>query len=221
MPDAEKTRLLLKGVDKAAKQTPVQTALRMMLEAVKPVGTEKIDLGDSLDRVLYEDITAPIDIPDGDVSSRDGYAVYSNDVANTSESNPVTLSVVGKIPIGKKFGRRIRSGEALYVATGSYVPSGANAVVMIEYTELAKDTVKVRKPISIGENIVHKGADVSRGKVVLQKGTILRPHKIALLARLGVSKIQVFRKPIVGVLSTGDELQDIGKRLQRGKIPDK
>ena len=216
----EKTKVLLKGVDKAAQQTPLQTALQTLLDAVKPGGTEKIDLGDGLDRVLSEDVTATIDIPDADVSSRDGYAVYSDDVADASESNPAILKMVGKVPIGAKFGKKLKRGEAVQVATGSYKPLGADAVVMVEYTEPVRNTVKVKRAISREKNIVGKGTDVRKGKVVLQKGEVLRPHKIALLARLGISKISVHRKPLIGVLSTGDELQDIGRKLEAGKIVD-
>ncbi len=216
----EKTKVLLKGVDKAAKQTPLQTALQTLLEAVKPVGTEKIDFRDSIDRVLSENITATIDIPDADVSSRDGYAVYSDDVANSSERNPANLKSVGKVAIGAKFGKKLKRGEAVQVATGSFTPLNADAVVMMEYTEPVRNTVKVKKSVSRGENIIRKGTDVRKGRVVLQKGDVLRPHKIALLARLGISKISVHRKPLVGVLSTGDELQDIGRKLEAGKIID-
>ncbi|MHA1617435.1 MAG: molybdopterin biosynthesis protein [Candidatus Njordarchaeales archaeon] len=186
----------------------------------RPVGVEEVELLNSLNRVLAEDVIAQIDVPAFDRTIVDGYAVRAEDVFAASETNPVKLRVIERVRTGFKPSKRVERGLASEVDTGAEIPPGANAVVPIEYTEEEGEFVLIYRRVSPGANIQYAGSDIGRGEVLLRKGYLLTPRDIGVLAALGYSRIRVYRKPRVGIISIGDELQLPGTSLSPGRIYD-
>src|SRR5688572_5858189 len=136
----------------------------------------------------------------------DGFAVRAADVRGASASSPVTLAVIGSVPMGDVFAGAIAAGQAVTIATGGVVPDGGDAVVMVEHTAPASGGVLVSREVSAGANVVQPGEDVARGGRLLAAGRRLRPQDVAVLATFGVTMVEVFRRPRVAVMSTGNEL---------------
>jgi molybdopterin molybdotransferase len=173
-------------------------------------------------RILAQDIQAPEDLPHFARSTMDGYAVRAADTFGCSESEPALLKITGEIPMGRA-GREIslHPGHAATIWTGGELPLHGNGVVMKEYTNrLDADTIEIFRPVAPGENVISSGEDFARGSTVLEKGQVLRPQDLGVLSGLGLTGIPVFRKPVVAILSTGDELIDPGQSLAPGKIRD-
>jgi len=171
-----------------------------------PGANEAVDLLHAASRVLAEPITADRDIPPFPRSTRDGYAVRSADLAKL----PAKLTVMGEIKAGPaQVPSPLKPGETFSIMTGAPVPQGADAVVMIEYTSLQNECVEVIRGVSPGENIVPQGAEAKRGSLLLDRGTRLNESTIALAASAGKSRLQVFTRPHVAVLTTGDEIVDL------------
>ncbi len=187
---------------------------------LKPLGVEEIDLLDSLGRVLAEDIYSPIDHPSFDRSLVDGYAVRSRDIAGADDLHPVELRVKGSVPVGVHPEVEVGEREAVEIATGAMIPRGADSIVMVEYTKRISDKVVVYKSTYPGENITTSGSDISRGDLVLLKGTLLSEKEIGLLAGLGYRRIKVYRRPRIAVYSTGNEVIEPGEELTPGKVYD-
>jgi molybdopterin molybdotransferase len=199
----------------------VDDALRKFFDEFKgkTLDSEIVDLKDALNRVLAEDIIAKVDIPPFDRAAMDGYAVRAEDTYGASEDNPIRLKLLGKIEAGEKPSIEVHEGEAIEIATGAPIPKGANAVEMIEYTKKISDKViEVFKQIAPGENVSKVGEDVKKGELLLKAGIRLKPYDLGIIASLGISKVKVFKKPKVGVLSTGNELVELGAPLEPGKI---
>jgi molybdopterin molybdotransferase len=194
-------------------------ALGKIFERLVPLGQESVNLIESVDRTLGQDITAGIDLPPFDNSAMDGFAVVAEDVAHASKESPVILNVNEKIRAGLMPTTSVKSGEAVMIMTGAPLPQGATAVVIKEATEIdGNGAVRVLFPTSVGDNIRPKGEDVQKSNLLLKAGCRIRPYEIAVLAAQGFSEIAVIRKPIVGVLATGDKLVEIGQVLGPGKI---
>jgi molybdopterin molybdotransferase len=175
---------------------------------VLPGAGETLDLLHAAGRVLADPISADRDIPPFPRSTRDGYAVRSTDLA----SLPAKLKVIGEIKAGPLPGHvpvPLNRGEAFSIMTGAPAPPGANAVVMVEYTSQQGDSVEITKSVALGENIVAQGAEAKRGSLLLARGTRLDESAIALAASVGRSRLRVFARPRVAVLTTGDEIVDI------------
>lgn len=185
---------------------------------LKPLGIEEVDLINALNRVLAEDIYAPIDHPPFDRSEVDGYAIRSIDVVQAYENNPVELIVKGYIPVGIKPRYDVWEKEAVEIATGAMIPRGADAVIMEEYTSRKGEKVLVYKSVYPGENISFAGSDVSAGDLLLTRGTLLTHREIGLLAGMGIRRVKVYRKPRVAVFSTGNEIIEPGEKLEPGKV---
>jgi molybdopterin molybdotransferase len=202
------------GVDKAERHIRVDEALATLLMRIRPVRPEFAATSDCLYRVLYGDIKLRTDIPPRARSTRDGYAL------NISEESR-TFDVIGDVRIGRSPNIKLKPGQAARVATGSFLPSGANSVAMIEYVNEKVGRIELQRESHIGENILGKGDDLRSGLTILKKGTRLYPHHIALIAESGMKRLRVFRKPSVAFFSTGDELFDplSGKKRKDG-IPD-
>lgn len=206
----------------------VSVALVRLLEHFSPVGTETIRLEKGYHRVLAKDIIADSDLPSFDNSSMDGYAVRCEDILDASRDSPVSLKVVDDIPAGKTPSKVIGSMEAARIMTGALIPPGANAVVPVELTDRSDDTVhgavpgvvRIFSPVEEGAFIRRAASYFTRGSLVINAGTTLRPQDIGLLAMLGKPEIQVFRKPLVGLISSGDELIPVDQPRIAGKIHD-
>ncbi|MBL7118887.1 molybdopterin biosynthesis protein [Candidatus Bathyarchaeota archaeon] len=186
----------------------------------RPVGVEKVLLERCYGRVLAQDIEAQVDVPPFDRATMDGFAVHAEDTFEAEEDKPRILKTVGKVSAGEKPSKDIKKGEAVEISTGAPIPKGANAVVMVEYTQQEGDHLKVYKPVAPGENIMAAGSDIMAGELILRKGTVLTPRETGVLAALGTTKVECFKVPKVAILSTGDEIVEPGSRLEYGKVYD-
>ncbi len=182
---------------------------------------ETVHWSHALNRSVYEDITADEYVPGFDRSTVDGYAVKARDTFGCSESIPALLTLAGEVLMGDEYAKSLKSDTCVAVPTGGHVPEGADAVVMMEYTENYGDgTIGILKPAAPGDNIIYKGDDVYPGKVLIPKGTVLRSHDIGALASVGKEYIKLHKKPVVGIISTGDELVPISETPKPGQVRD-
>lgn len=170
-------------------------------------------------RILAEDIISGVDVPPFTRASMDGYAVNAQDTYTACEDMPVTLKPVGSIHPGVNPDIHVNTGEAVEISTGAVMPSGADAVVMVEYTHNKGSTINILRPVSINENVMQAGSDIMAGERVLKKGTVLRARELGVLAATGRSNVRVYGLD-VGIISTGDELAEPGNKLQAGQIYD-
>lgn len=193
-------------------------AKTLILAEAEPLSTEVINLRKALHRVLAKDITADINLPPFDNSAMDGYAVRSSDVKRASNRHAALLAVAGEASAGNIFGRKISNGEAVRIMTGGKIPDGADAVIPVEEVSSEGNSVMIRRPIRKGEHIRRSGDDIAQGEKVLGAGEMLTPARMALLASLGFYKVEVYRKPRVAILATGDELVRVGSSLKDGQI---
>jgi len=162
---------------------------------------------DGLDRVLYEDVVAPSDLPAFARSSMDGYAVRAEDTYGASESLPAYLTVVGEVAMGREAGISLSMGEAVLIHTGGMLPANSDAVVMVENTRcLDAGTLEVYRPVARGENVIPVGDDMAEGDVVMEGGSLLQPQGIGGLLGLGITEVAVYDRVKVALISTGDEL---------------
>ncbi|HEX8151783.1 MAG TPA: gephyrin-like molybdotransferase Glp [Thermoanaerobaculia bacterium] len=193
---------------------PVEEAQRRVLEVIPLLDAEEVSLLDALGRVLREDVVAPHDIPEGDNSAMDGYAVRAADVTRA----PVSLRVIGDIPAGRVAERALEPGTAMRIMTGALLPEGADAVAQVEITDGGDEVVVVNEPLTPGANLRRRGEDMRRGDVVLRAGVALNAGEIGVLASAQKSNVRVSRRPVVAILSTGDELVDVGEPRAPGKV---
>ncbi len=196
----------------------VDEARDLILSRIPVLPSEEVALLDALYRVLDEDVYSDSDIPPFDNSAMDGYAVRAEDVAGASADNPVVLDVLEDLAAGYVAERSVRKGAAIRIMTGAPMPKGADSVVKVEETERSDGSVKVFKAVKGGENVRFAGEDVKEGELVLGKGKLLGPGDIGMLASIGKASVRAIRRPTVAVISTGDELVDIGEPLAPGKI---
>lgn len=185
----------------------VDEAHKRMTERLKALPVEEISLLAAYGRVLAEDVRAMDDVPDFDRSTMDGFAVRAADTFGASEGLPAYLRVTGEVLMGRPPGGVLKQGEAWRIPTGGMLPEGADAVVMVEYVEDAgPDTAAVLRPVAPEENVVRRGDDVRAGSVAAYAGKRLRPQDVGLLAACGVARIRVRKRPVVGIIGTGDEV---------------
>ena len=185
------------------------------------IKSEKINIINSLDKILSKDIISEVNVPDFNRSTVDGYAIKSNDSHGCSDFMPSFLNIVGEVEMGGIAKESISFGNAIYVPTGGMIPEGADAVIMIEYVEkLDENTIAINKPVSIGENIIYQGDDIKKGHIVLNKGKKITPQDIGVLASLGINEVEVYSSIKFYIISTGDEIIDIDEELKFGKIRD-
>ncbi len=197
---------------------PYDRALEIMLNHTLKMETEVISLEESLGRVLAQDILAMDNLPPFDRSPLDGYAVNSIDIAGATRDKPIILRIIEEVPAGYVAAKSVGTGHAIKVTTGAPIPKGADTIIPYEATEFSPETVKIFAPVVGGSNISKAGEDVAQGELVLYKNTTITSEKIGMLAALGMHKISVYRKPSIGILSTGDELIPIEEQLTPGKI---
>jgi molybdopterin molybdotransferase len=177
-----------------------------------------LPLADTLGLVLAEDIVAPLSLPGFDNSAMDGYAVVSDDIAAATPEQPVLLPVAEDIPAGRTDALTLKPGTAHRIMTGAPLPAGATAVVPVEATNGAIDTVSIRASAKAGQHIRRAGEDVTAGTTVLRTGQVLTPAALGLAAALGLGELKVLPRQRVLVMSTGSELVAPGTPLQPGQI---
>ncbi len=188
---------------------------------LKPLGAELAPLAESLGRVLAEDVIAPHDVPGFDRSNVDGFAVRSADTFGAEEERPVRLRLnAEELATGVAPSLVVQPGTATLIATGAVIPRGADAVVMVEYTETLFGELLVRRPVAPGANVTFAGTDIGRGETVLRAGEILTSRETGVLAALGLGRVPVLRRPRVAILSTGNELIEPGEPLWLGGVHD-
>jgi putative molybdopterin biosynthesis protein len=190
-----------------------------------PLGAEPVPLVHALGRVLAEDVVAGVDVPAFDRSSVDGFAVRAADVAGASEEAPRLLAVNQEVLTpGVVPGGAVEAGRATVIATGGVLPRGADAVVMVEYTDSREVDgtlrVEVRRPAAPGDAVAAAGSDIARGETVLRAGQLLTSRELGSLAAIGLDRVTVWRKPRVAIFSTGDELVVPGRPLPPGGVFD-
>lgn len=185
------------------------------------VETEVVSLGESVGRVLAEDIFSDIDLPDFSRSTMDGYAVAASSTFGASTGTPAFLMIKGSVAMGTEPDFSIKAGEAARIATGGMLPEGADSVVMIEFSEAIDETaIEVTKSVAPGQHVVEKGEDFEKGKKVLIKGLKIRPQETGLMAAFGVLTVKVYKRPVVGIISTGDEIVPVDVFPPAGHIRD-
>jgi molybdopterin molybdotransferase len=190
-------------------------AISIVEQCVRPLSKEYAVISNVLNRVLAEDIIAGEDVPSFDNAAMDGFAVRSEDISSV----PVTLNIVGEIPAGVVSSHSIKSGEAMSIMTGAVIPHGCDAVVQQEWADRTNGTqIKILKSVTKGHNIRKAGADIEKGSMVLSSGTQLRPQEIGVLASLNKTEVFVHKNPVVAILTSGNEVLDVGAPMEPGKI---
>ncbi len=196
----------------------IDEAVQIILDSVQPTGVETVGLTEATGRVLAEEVFADSDVPFTDNSAMDGYAVCSESVAGAAEGNPAILDVMEEVPAGKVPERPVKPGVATRIMTGAPVPYGADAVVMVENTERRGDRVAVKAPAPAGANIRRAGEDIRKGARLFCPGRIMRPADVGVIASAGRARIEVARCPVVGIISTGDEIIEPDTPAGAGKV---
>ena len=196
----------------------VDNALEQILGAINPLRLEKVAILEALGRVLGENITSNRDIPPLPNSAMDGYALRFEDTLGASREKPAVLNVIDDVPAGRVSTKTVGPGQAVRIMTGAPIPAGTDAIVRVEDTEKDADRVRVFVAVRKGLDIRPAGEDVKKGELVIPKGKVIRPAEVGMLAALNRSDVAVHRRPKVAILSTGDELVDIGGKLAPGMI---
>jgi len=185
------------------------------------IDSESIDVISSLGRVLAEDILAPHPLPEFQRTTVDGYAVRARDTFGASDSLPAYLTLIGEVPMGDSPAFEITSSQCALIHTGGMLPNGADAVVMLEYTQHAHENeIEIFRAVAEGENLIHIGEDVVQGQLILPRGSVMRPAEVGGLLALGIMFVQVAKRPVVGLISTGDEVIDPSQSPRPGQVRD-
>ena len=204
------------------KVKPIEQALEIIDNHPTPLlSTVNIKTIDSLSRTVSTPITSPSDLPSFDRSTMDGYAVRATDTYGASQSQPSYLNLVSEITMGSIPKTKIKVGQAAKIFTGGMIPESADAVVMVEYTELIDSSlIEIIKPVAPGENIIKIGEDIKENDPVFEVGHVIRPQDIGGLLALGITQTPVFERPKIGVISTGDELINPEIEPTKGQVRD-
>ena len=210
----------MKESDELYPMLEVEEAVARFLSHFKPLESETVPILETLDRVLAEDVTAPLDIPPLANTAMDGYAVRCDDTGGARPDAPRRLRVIADLAAGYVMDQPIQPGTAVRIMTGAPVPPGAEAVIPFEEVEIAGQEILVFKRYPHHKNIRAAGEDVKASQVVLSRGTVLTPPAIGMLAALGRTEVAVHRRPRVALLSTGDEVIEPDAPWQPGKIRD-
>jgi len=198
-----------------------EAAMEIIRANISPVArVETVPMEEAAGRVQVEDAVAGFNVPPFDRASMDGYAVRAEDTYGASTFSPRMLGLLGELHAGERFGSEVGPGECVQVATGSPVPQGSDAVVMVEHTRLDGDHVLIQQPAYPGANISPEGEDIRKGDVVVSGGELLTPSKVGALAALGMEAVAVYARPTVAVASTGSEVVPLGGELGAGQVYD-
>ncbi len=193
-------------------------ASHLALNGVSPLGTETVPASELVGRVCGKDAIALIDHPTADSSLKDGYAVVSQDVAFASRSRPVRLKLVGTVAAGDPCTAFVNPGTAVRVLSGALIPEGADAVLAEEFTEQDSAYVSAFANAEPGRNILAKGSEIAEAEILVGSGQVLTPGRISLVVAGGLDGLEVFRRPVVGLLATGNEVLLPGRPPETGKL---
>jgi molybdenum cofactor synthesis domain-containing protein len=196
-------------------------AVRLVMEAARPIDrTERVPIVDADGRVAARDVAASVDVPPFDRAAMDGYAVRAEDTFGAGTHSPKPLRCVDRVFTGQVPARGVGPGECIEIATGAPMPAGADAVVMVEETESDGAGVRVLTPVYPRQNVGRRGADLTVGQAIVRAGVVLNPSRVGALAGAGLTEIEVYAKPSVALLSTGNEIAEPGSPLGPGQIYD-
>ena len=196
----------------------LEEALSRTLERLTPLSPIEIEIDRVAGLAVAENCTATIDCPSASVSMKDGYAVVSQDLENTSENAPVKLKVTGSVFAGGQEEKSVVSGAAVKIMTGARIPHGADAVISSEFTKEKEDGLLCYRDAGVGRNILKRGHDVRKDSLIAHRGEILTPAGAGLLAAGGISSVRVHRRPQVGIVAIGDEVVSPGERIKEGQL---
>ena len=201
---------------------PLDEAMAILLEAARPIErTERVPLRDATGRVLATDTVSALDVPPFDRAAMDGFAVIAEDTFGAGTYSPRVLKCVEKVYTGQVPTRAVGRGECIEIATGAPMPAGADAVVMVEETEKAADgAIRIFTPVYPKQHVGRRAADIAAGQTIVGKGEVLNPSRIGALAAVGVFDVEVYARPRIAVLSTGNEIVEPGQSLAPGQIYD-
>lgn len=181
---------------------------------------EEIPLEEAYNRIVYEDVYSVIDFPPFNRALKDGFAIKSEDSYGASEENPKTLKIIDALEAGSYSEKNVELGTCVEISTGSPLPEGADSVIMVEYTLKNDDEVELYTSVTPTQDVGMKGSDVKKDSLLLKKGIVLTADKIGVLAAQGFKTVKVYKKPDIGVISTGNELTEAGEKLEQSKIYD-
>lgn len=196
----------------------IEEAMEIILNSVNPLSYEIVSMMEAFNRVLYEDIISNMMVPPLDDSAMDGYAVISTDTFGASRNNPAKLKIIGEVQAGSLCGKRVIPRTAIRIMTGAPIPDGADSVVPFEDTEDDKGHVRVYRETKQFENYRFAGESIRKGDRVLSRGERLSSADIGLLASLNYNTVKVYRQPTVSIISTGDEIAELGDEEISDKI---
>jgi molybdenum cofactor synthesis domain-containing protein len=204
-----------------SKLTSLEDAMTIMIENIGQIArTENLPIENLGGRVLAQEIVSEMHIPPFDRSAMDGYAVKAEDTFSAGKFEPVELQLVGKSLAGHPSDSVVGSGECIEIATGGKLPTGADAVVKVENTDVTAQAVKVFTPVHPGQDVSRRGEDIKADQVVLRAGAYLDPSNVGAVAALGIEALTVFERPSVAVIPTGAEVAPPGADLQDGQVFD-
>ncbi len=196
-------------------------AMRLVMDAGRPIErTERVALTEADGRVVAAGVTATVDVPPFDRAAMDGYAVVAADTFGASAQSPRTIACVDRVFTGQMPGRAIGAGECVEIATGAPMPAGADAVVMVEETERDGDQIRVMTPVYPQQHVGRRAADIAIGHTVVKDGQVLNPSRVGAIAATGSLDIEVYARPTVAILSTGNEIAEPGQPLAPAQIYD-
>lgn len=199
----------------------LEEAQELVFNFIQPLNaTEKVPIHDAQNRILAEEVMATIDVPPFNRASMDGYAVHADDTYAASDLKPMTLKSIGTIYAGEMPKSSIGSGQCIAIATGAMLPDGADSVVMVEYTEDQGDDIMIHRPVHPGENVSKMGSDIKKGTLPLQPELELIPSRLGAAAALGLTELNVYKKPKVAISGTGNEICPLGEELKPGQVYD-
>jgi len=197
----------------------VEEAQKIILGSVNPLGFENVSIMDAFNRVLYENIISDIMLPPVDNSAMDGYAIIADDTQGAEKNNPLKLQIIGEIQAGGPIiDKQVTQGTAIRIMTGAPMPDGADSVIQFEDTEEDGAHVKIFRETAKYENYRFAVTNIKKGDKVLRKGDRLKSADAGILASLNRSVVKVYKQPTVSIISTGDELADIGEEIKAGQI---
>ncbi|MGZ7048735.1 MAG: molybdopterin molybdotransferase MoeA [Methanobacterium sp.] len=197
---------------------PLKDTLNIINKVEIQKKREKIVIKDAYNRVLAQDVKALFDSPSFDRSAMDGYAIKAEDTFGFSQINPAHLNLIDSIGAGKKSEVNLKNGEAVKIATGAPIPQGANGVVMEEYTYQKENNLEILTSITPGENVSPAAEDFKKGDLLLKNPKLLRPQDVGIITSSNYEKIEVFKKPVIGIITTGNELVMPGQEIKDAEI---